>query len=179
MWRFEMEYKNGLTIRHAQKKDAATISGYIRDLAEYEGEIQYVKVTPERLEEYMFDKGWAKALIAETDDKSIGFALYHYSFSTFLGKPGIALIDLYIEPEQRNKGYGKTMLSKLAKITTEGGFERLEWWVHDWNHDAAQRYISWGAEPIENIRIYRLTEDKLKGFADFSANLNLTINERT
>lgn len=163
-----MEQKNELIIRAAEKRDAAVITKYIRDLAEYEGELQYVKVTPERLQEYMFDQGWAKALIAEIDDKPIGFALYHYSFSTFLGKPGIALVDLYIEPERRNRGYGKAMLSSLAKITVDQGFERLEWWVHDWNHDAAKRYISWGAKPIDNIRVYRLAEENLTEFAQFA-----------
>ncbi|PKL73407.1 MAG: GNAT family N-acetyltransferase [Methanobacteriales archaeon HGW-Methanobacteriales-2] len=172
-----MEDKKDLIIREAEKRDASVISNYIRALAEYEGELQDVKVTPERLEEYMFDKGWAKALIAEIENKPIGFALYHYSFSTFLGKPGIALVDLYIEPEHRNKGYGKTVLSRLAKIAVDEDFERLEWWVHDWNHDAAKRYISWGANPIENIRVYRLTEKNLVDFsklAKFHSKLSRT-----
>lgn len=165
-----MEKKKELIIRHAIKSDAAVICKYIRDLAAYENELQYVHVTPERLEEHMFDKGGAKALIAEVDSKPVGFALYHHSFSTFLGKPGIALVDLFIEPEHRNRGYGKSVLSRLAKIAADEGCERLEWWVHDWNQDAAKRYVSWGAQPIDNIRVYRLSEERLTAFAQISGN---------
>ncbi len=163
-----MKNQSDLVIRHAIKSDAAVICKYIRDLAEYENELQFVHVTPERLEENMFDKCGAKALIAEIDGAPIGFALYHHSFSTFLGKSGIALVDLYIEPEHRNRGYGKAVLSSLAKIAVDEGCERLEWWVHDWNQDAARRYVSWGAQPIDNIRVYRLSEDRLKKFAGFT-----------
>jgi len=79
-------------------------------------------------------------------------------------------VDLFIEPEHRNRGYGKSVLSSLAKIAADEGCERLEWWVHDWNQDAAKRYVSWGAQPIDNIRVYRLSEERLTAFAQISGN---------
>lgn len=112
----------------------------------------------------MFDQRGAEALIGEFERRPVGFAFFHSTFSTFLGKPGIALVDLYIEPEMRNRGYGRAMLSFLAQLTRERDCERLEWWVHDWNDHAVRFYKSCGAEIVKDIRIYRLTGENLSDF---------------
>ncbi len=159
-------YKEDFTIRLADRSDAALIVHYIRELAKFEGELHEVTATKETLETYMFDKGGAEALIGEFENQPVGFAFFHMTFSTFLGKPGIALVDLYIEPEMRNRGYGATMLKRLAQITKERDCERLEWWVHDWNHDAVRFYKSYGAEMVKEIRIYRLASNSLDAFTE-------------
>jgi GNAT superfamily N-acetyltransferase len=153
------------SIRFAEKKDASLIVKYIRDLATYENELEDVYVTTETLEKYMFDNNGAEALIGMYNGNPVGFALFHYSFSTFLGRPGIALVDLYIEPDFRGNGFGKAMLSYLAQLTVKRDCGRLEWWCHDWNKPAIERYLNWGANPEKNIRVYRLTNQVLFDFA--------------
>lgn len=153
-------------IRFAEKEDAALIVKYIRDLASYENELDEVTNTPETLEKYMFEQGGAESLIGEYRGAPVGFAFFHNSFSTFLGKPGITLVDLYIEPQMRGNGFGKAMLSCLANITKERDCGRLEWWVHDWNESAAERYRKWGAQLVKDIRVYRMDGDLLDSFAE-------------
>ncbi|QHI73934.1 GNAT family N-acetyltransferase [Aminipila terrae] len=152
-------------IRFAEKPDAPLIVKYIRDLASYENELEDVTVTPETLEKYMFDQKGAECLIGEFNGNPVGFAFFHNSFSTFLGKPGINLVDLYIEPDMRGRGYGKAMLSYLAKLTKERDCGRLEWWVHDWNESAAKHYLNWGAEMVKYIRVYRMDGQPLDKFS--------------
>lgn len=153
------------TIRFAEKKDAFLIVKYIKDLATYENELEDVSVTAEILEKYMFDQNGAECLLGEYKGNPIGFAFFHNSFSTFLGKPGIALVDLFIEPSMRGKGYGKAMLSYLANIAKERDCGRLEWWVHDWNESAAKHYKNWGAQMVNNIRVYRMDGNTLDKFS--------------
>jgi GNAT superfamily N-acetyltransferase len=164
----ELKKTDDFTIRLAHKEDAALIVKYIRDLATYENELDQVSVTPEILEEYMFDEEGAEALIGEYEGKPIGFAFFHSSFSTFLGKPGIALVDLYIEPHARGNGFGKLMLSYLGVIARERKCERLEWWCHDWNQSAIDRYVNWGASMVDHIRVYRMDGQQLKDFSKIS-----------
>jgi GNAT superfamily N-acetyltransferase len=152
-------------IRSAEKKDASLIVKYIRELALYENELDEVSVTIETLETYMFDRCGAEALIGDFFNKPVGFAFFHNSFSTFLGKPGIALVDLYIEPDMRGRGFGKAMLSRLAEVAKERDCERLEWWVHDWNISAIDKYIKWGAEMVKDIRVYRMSGSTLDSFS--------------
>ncbi|QZY56449.1 GNAT family N-acetyltransferase [Crassaminicella profunda] len=152
-------------IRFAEKKDANLIVKYIRELASYENELDQVTVTPDTLGKYMFDQGGAEALIGEYKGEPIGFAFFHRSFSTFLGKPGIALVDLYIEPYSRGNGFGKMMLSYLAHIAKERNCDRLEWWCHDWNTAAIERYVNWGASMVKNIRVYRMDGKNLNDFS--------------
>lgn len=126
----ELKKIDNFTIRLAHKEDAALIVKYIRDLATYENELDQVSVTPEILEEYMFDEEGAEALIGEYEGKPIGFAFFHSSFSTFLGKPGIALVDLYIEPHARGNGFGKLIQIQrfpliYQKITQHGQIYQL------------------------------------------------------
>ena len=161
---------DGFHIRRAERKDAALILKYIRELAEFENELDQVYATVSRLEENMFDKHGAEALIGEYEGKSIGFAFFHTSFSTFLAKPSIHLVDLYIEPEMRGRGFGRAMLAELAKITKEWGADRLEWWVHDWNTEAIGHYEKWAARQVDFIRVYRMTGEALTDFADSAPN---------
>lgn len=156
-------------IRFAEKNDASLIIKYIRDLASYENELEEVKATTETLEKYMFKNGGAEAIIGMYKGNPVGFALFHNSFSTFLGKPGIALVDLFIEPNYRSNGFGKVMLSFLSHLTVERDCGRLEWWCHDWNYHAIERYVKWGAHPVKDIRVYRLAD---KALADFSNEFN-------
>lgn len=155
----------GFHIRSAEKKDAALIVKYIRDLASFEDELDQVTVTVADLEANMFDQGGAQAIIGEFQGSPVGFAFFHQSFSTFLGKKGIALVDLYIEPEMRKRGFGKAMMAYLAVLAREQDCGRLEWWCHDWNEPAIALYKKWGAFPIDNIRVYRLCGTHLSTFA--------------
>ena len=154
----------GFRIRPAEKKDAALIVKYIRDLASFENELDQATVTTGDLEVNMFDHHGAEAIIGECQGSPVGFAFYHQSFSTFLGKKGIALVDLYIEPEMRSRGFGKAMMAYLAALAREQECGRLEWWCHDWNAPAIALYKKWGAFPIDNIRVYRLCGDALAEF---------------
>jgi len=163
---------NDFKIRFAEKKDASLIVKYIRDLAIYEDELDQVSVNVERLEKYMFDQKGAEALIAECAGVPIGFAFFHNSFSTFLGKPGIALVDLYIEPDSRGNGFGKLLLSYLGNIARERNCERLEWWCHDWNESAIGRYVNWGASKVDQIRVYRMAGKRLDEFSEVSKHLH-------
>lgn len=156
---------SGFKIRFAKKEDADLIVKYIRDLASYENELDQVTVTPDILKKYMFDQCGAEALIGEYKGEPVGFAFFHSSFSTFLGKPGIALVDLYIEPYARGNGFGKLMLSYLTHIARERNCDRLEWWCHDWNKIAIERYINWGASMVNHIRVYRMDGKKLDNFS--------------
>ena len=154
-------------IRMAEKRDAALIVKYIRDLAAFENELDQVTVTAADLEINMFDQNGAQAIIGEYRGTPVGFAFFHQSFSTFLGRKGIALVDLYIEPEMRGRGFGKAMMAYLAALAREQECGRLEWWCHDWNAPAIALYKKWGAFPIENIRVYRLCGEALHDF-DFN-----------
>jgi len=160
------ESSTGFTIRMAEKKDAPLILRYIRELADFESELDQVSATVALLEENMFDKHGAEALIGEYNGNSVGFAFFHTSFSTFLAKSNIHLVDLYIEPAMRGKGFGRAMLSMLAKIAKDRGCERLEWWVHDWNDAAIRYYEEWGAKQVDFIRVYRMTDQNLIDFAN-------------
>lgn len=154
-----------LDIRLATREDAELIMRCIRELAKFEGDLDKVVATEATLEKYMFDLSGAEALIGEPEGKPVGFALFHATFSTFLGRPGIKLEDLYIEPDVRGKGFGQEMLAYLARLTKKRGCERLEWWVHDWNEPAARFYRRCGAEMVQDIRVYRLAGDALDAFA--------------
>ncbi len=150
-----------LTFRFAVKEDAATILYFIRQLAEYERMSNEVVATEALLEEWIFDKQKAEVLFAMADGKEIGFALFFHNFSTFLGRAGIYLEDLFVLPEYRGKGYGKAILSELAKITVQRGCGRLEWCCLDWNQPSIDFYLSLNAVPLSDWTIYRLTGNSL------------------
>ena len=158
-------------IKYAVEEDAPLILKYIKDLAAYEDELDQVTATEDILKQSLFVNQDAEVILGVHKGTAVGFALFLKSFSTFLGKAGINLVDLYIEPEMRNRGFGKAMLSYLADLALERNCGRLEWWVHDWNESAIGRYKKWGAFPIDNIRVYRLCEDNLRNFSTFYKNL--------
>ena len=151
--------------RRAEEKDAALILRFIRELAAYEKLDGQVVATEELLREWIFEKGKAEVLFPLENGVEVGFALFFHNFSTFLGRAGLYLEDLYISPEYRGKGYGKATLQKLAQIAVERGCGRLEWSCLDWNQPSIDFYLSLGAVPMEEWTVYRLTGDTLTQMA--------------
>ena len=154
-----------LEFRWAEEKDAALILHFIRALAAYEKLSDQVVATEELLREWIFEKKKAEVLFPLEDGKEVGFALFFHNFSTFLGRAGLYLEDLYISPEYRGKGYGKATLQKLAQIAVERGCGRLEWSCLDWNKPSIDFYLSLGAVPMEEWTVYRLTGETLTQMA--------------
>jgi GNAT superfamily N-acetyltransferase len=152
-------------LRFAERRDVPLILTFIKELASYEDELHEVVATEEVLMKSLFERKAAEVIIGEYEGKPVGFALFHQNFSTFLGVPGIHLVDLYIIPEMRGKGFGKIILSYLAKLTVERNCGRVEWWCHDWNEPAIQFYKKLGAFPLNELRIYRLCGDALNNFS--------------
>ncbi|HNZ62821.1 MAG TPA: GNAT family N-acetyltransferase [Bacillota bacterium] len=152
--------------RHAERKDTALLLQFIRELAAYEKRPDDVVADEKTLEEWIFDKKVAEVLFAVEDGKEIGFALYFHNFSTFLGKAGIYLEDLYIKPEYRGKGYGKAFLKKLAAIAVERGCGRLDWQCLDWNRPSIDFYLALGAESLSDWTGYRLSGETLAALAE-------------
>lgn len=155
-----------LIFRSAERKDTPLILQFIKKLAKYEKMGNEVVADEKTLESWIFDKQKAEVIFAVLNGKEIGFALFFHNFSTFLGKAGIYLEDLFIEPEYRGKGYGKALLKKLASIAVERGCGRLEWWCLDWNKPSINFYLSMGAEPMKDWTTYRITGDTLKTLAE-------------
>ncbi len=154
-----------LEFRCAERKDTGLILWFIKELASYEKMLDEVVADEATLEEWLFDKQKAEVIFALEDGKEVGFALFFHNFSTFLGRSGIYLEDLYVMPECRGKGYGKAILQKLAAIAVERGCGRLEWWCLDWNKPSIDFYLSLGAEPMSDWTVYRITGDTLKNLA--------------
>lgn len=157
---------NDLQFRFADEKDVALILHFIKELAEYEKMLDEVVATEEILKEWIFEKNKAEVIFVLEDDIEVGFALFFHNFSTFLGRSGVYLEDLYVKPEYRGKGYGKGLLKKLAQIAVERGCGRLEWWCLDWNKPSIDFYLSLGAEPMEEWTVYRIAGDTLKRMAE-------------
>ena len=155
-----------LTFRFAGENDVSIILHFIRELASYEKMLDEVVATEELLREWIFEKKKAEVIFAVEDGREVGFALFFHNFSTFLGRAGIYLEDLYVEPECRKKGYGKALLKKLAQIAVERGCGRLEWWCLDWNKPSIDFYLSLGAERMDDWTVYRIAGDTLKKFAE-------------
>lgn len=157
--------ENQLTFRQARREDVPLILRFIKDLAAYEKLEHEVVATEELLSEWLFDKQKAEVIFAVVDGEEIGFALFFHNFSTFLGRSGIYLEDLYVLPAHRGRGYGKAILKKLAKIAVEWGCGRLEWWCLDWNRPSIDFYLSLGAEPMKDWTVYRIAGDTLQELA--------------
>lgn len=157
--------KHNLTFRPARKEDVPVILGLIKELAGYEKLEHEVVATEEILEEWLFEKKRAEVILPELDGQAIGYMLFFHNFSTFLGRAGIYLEDLYIQPEFRGNGYGKAAIQKLAQIAVERGCGRLEWSCLDWNQPSIDFYLSLGAEPMKGWTVYRLTGETLKAAA--------------
>lgn len=161
-----MHMRGKLSFREAERKDTALILRFIKELADYEKMLSEVVADEETLERWIFDKQKAEVIFAVEEGKEIGFALFFHNFSTFLGRAGIYLEDLYVRPEYRGKGYGKAILKKLAAIAVERGCGRLEWWCLDWNRPSIDFYLSLGAEPMSDWTVYRIAGDTLKQLAE-------------
>ena len=155
-----------LSIRQASIEDCPLILQFIKQLADYEKLLHEVVANVTTLEESLFgDRPYAEVVIAENQDQPVGFALFFHNYSTFLGQPGLYLEDLYIQPEMRGKGFGKTLLAYLANLALERNCGRLEWWVLDWNQSAKDFYQSLGAEPMDDWTVNRVTGDALSKLA--------------
>ena len=155
-----------LAFRFAEERDTPLILDFIKGLADYERMLDQVVADEATLADQLFRKKNAEVLFALEDGKEVGFALFFHNFSTFLGRSGLYLEDLFVLPEHRGKGYGKAILQKLATIAVELGCGRLEWWCLDWNKPSIDFYRSLGAEPMSDWTVYRPTGDTLKNLAE-------------
>ena len=154
-----------MKFRFAQKADVGLILSFIRALAEYERMTEQVVATEDMLSHWIFDEKKAEVVFAIKDGREVGFALFFHNFSTFLGRAGIYLEDLFVLEEYRGQGVGKALLQKLAQIAVERGCGRLEWWCLDWNSPSIDFYRAMGAEPMSDWTTYRLTGAALHSLA--------------
>ena len=156
----------GFIIRDADNKDCGLILSFIKELAEYEKLLHEVEATEEILAHSLFStEPCAKAIIGEFEGQPVGYALFFTNFSTFTGRPGIYLEDLYVSPTKRGKGFGKSLLAYLAKLAHEKNYTRVEWSVLNWNEPSIHFYRSIGAIPMEGWTVQRLHGQALKNFA--------------
>jgi GNAT superfamily N-acetyltransferase len=157
---------NEFAIKKAESKDVPLILSFIKELAEYEKLSHEVVATEAILQETLFgEHPFAEVIIGYWDNKPVSFALYFHNFSTFLGRPGIYLEDLYVKPEARGKGIGHKILAYLAQLAKERKCGRLEWWVLDWNETAIKFYKSIGAKPMDEWTVFRMTNEALDNLA--------------
>lgn len=154
-----------VVIRKAVREDAALILEFIRGIAKYEKMENEVEATVELLEEQLFDKGRAEVIFAMEDGKEVGFALFFHNFSTFVGRAGLYLEDLYVYPEYRGKGYGKALFMELVNIASERRCGRMEWVCLNWNTPSIEFYRSLGAVPLDEWTTYRLDEKGIERLA--------------
>lgn len=152
-------------LRFAEVKDVPLILEFIKELAEYEKLLHEVVATESILKESLFARRIAEVIIGEFQGQPVSFALFFHNFSTFLGRPGIYLEDLYVKPKIRGKGLGKTLLSFLAKLAIERKCGRLEWWCLDWNEPSIKFYKQLGAKPMEDWTVYRVCDKELSNLA--------------
>jgi GNAT superfamily N-acetyltransferase len=162
--------KENFTIRPATVADVSVILELIQALATYERAPNEVTATEKGLTEVLFgEKPAAEVLLAFENETAVGFAVFFHNFSTWLGRPGLYLEDLFVRPEDRGKGYGRALLIRLAKIARERGYGRMEWAVLDWNEPAIQFYHKLGAKPMDEWTVFRLTRDGIAKLADAKA----------
>ncbi len=153
-------------IKPATDADVPVILRLIRELAEYERAPEQAVATEPQLRDVLFgDKPAAQVLLAIEQAEPVGFAVYFFNFSTWLGRPGLYLEDLFVRPEHRGKGYGRELLVRLAQIAQERGCGRMEWAVLDWNEPAIQFYRKLGATPMDEWTVFRLTSEGVAALA--------------
>jgi GNAT superfamily N-acetyltransferase len=161
-----MNISSDFQIRPARVDDVPIILQLIRDLATYERAPAEVVATEEQLIDVLFgERPVAGVLLAFEDESPVGFAVYFYNFSTWLGRPGLYLEDLFVKPEKRGKGYGRALLVELAKIARDRGCGRMEWAVLNWNQPAIKFYRALGANPMDEWTVFRLTREEIAKLA--------------
>jgi len=161
-----MKVGTDFQIRPASVEDVSIILELIRDLATYERAPDQVIATEEQLVDVLFgERPAAEVLLAFEGKSPVGFALFFHNFSTWLGRPGLYLEDLFVKPEKRGKGYGRALLVELAKIARDRGCGRMEWAVLDWNERAIKFYRTLGATPMDEWTVFRLTRDGIERLA--------------
>ncbi|MBO0475625.1 GNAT family N-acetyltransferase [Vagococcus sp. DIV0080] len=146
-----------MTYRKAEINDTELIYQFIMELAEYEGLANEVTTTIDTLKESLFERNSAEVIIVEEDNKNIGFCLYFYNFSTFLGKPGLYIEDLYIRKEYRGEGHGKKLLEHMVKLAKQENLGRVEWWCLDENKPSIDFYKSQGAQMMDEWTVFRIS----------------------
>lgn len=152
--------------RFAVESDVPVILDLITQLAEYEKAADQVVATEDLLRQTLFEQRYAEVLLVETDGRAVGFALFFHSYSTWLGRAGIFLEDLFVLPDERGKGFGKGLLKRLARIAVERGCGRLEWNCLDWNQPSIDFYLSLGSEQMSCWTTYRLEGETLEALAN-------------
>lgn len=152
--------------RYAVKEDVALVLQFIKDIAEYEKMSDQVVNSEELLLDCVFEQKRAEVIFVLEDGKEVGFALFFHNYSTFVGRSGLYLEDLFVKPEYRGKGYGKALITKLAEIAVERNCGRMEWTCLDWNKPSIDFYLSLGATPMDEWTTYRLSGDGLKNLAE-------------
>jgi len=161
-----MKSQSNFEIRPARVEDVPLILELIRDLATYERAPKEVTATEEQLLAVLFgEKPVAEVLLAFEEKSPVGFAVFFHNFSTWLGRPGLYLEDLFVKPEKRGKGYGRALLVDLAKLARDRGCGRMEWAVLNWNEPAIKFYRAVGAKPLDEWTVYRLTRDGIARLA--------------
>lgn len=154
------------TIRFAEENDAGIIFGLVKELAEYEKLLGKFEATEELLRESLFHRDVAEAIIGEYQGKPVGYAIFFHNFSTFVGRIGIYIEDLYVKPDMRGRGFGEAIFAFIAKLAVERKCGRLEWSCLDWNAPSIAFYRKMGAEPLEDWTMYRITGSSLTKLAD-------------
>ena len=163
----QVKTPENVQIRPARVEDVPVILQLIRDLATYERAPDEVVATEEQLVDVLFgERPAAEVLLAFEGKSPVGFAVYFYSFSTWLGRPGLYLEDLFVKPEKRGRGYGRALLVELAKIARDRGCGRMEWAVLNWNEPAIKFYQALGAKPMNEWTVFRLTRDEIARLAN-------------
>ena len=151
-----------IQFRFAEEKDTALVLGFIRELARYEKMEELVVAQEDELRDQLFVRRNAQVVFAVEDGREVGFALFFHNFSTFLGRAGLYLEDLYVRPECRGRGIGRAIFHELGRIARERKCGRLEWWCLDWNESAIRFYRSLGAEAMTDWTVHRLSGDALQ-----------------
>lgn len=153
-------------IREAAKEDVPLLLEFIKELAAYENLSDQVTATEETLTEWIFNKGKAEAVIGEENGKPVGYALLYYNISSFAGRAGLFIEDIYLKPAHRKKGYGKAFFKYIAQLCVERGCARLEWTCLNWNKPSIDFYLSMGAQPLGDWTLYKLTEASIIKLAE-------------
>lgn len=155
----------GLTFRYAEEADMGLLLRFVKELAEYERLLDEVVATEDTLRESLFEKKAAGAFFAVVDGTEVGFCVFYYNLSSFVGRAGIFIEDIYVKPEHRGRGYGKAMMKEIARMANEEGCGRVEWSCLDWNEQSINFYLSLGAKPMDEWTVYRMAGDALKDFS--------------